>query len=190
MDEMSFFKRLKGHFTTITTHKLEVQRLCFKCGLMKQGLLHDLSKYTPSEFSAGVRFYQGYRSPIDREKEVKGYSFGWLHHKGRNPHHWEFWTDRDRTTPTLIVYPMPFNYVLESVCDKIAASKIYGKEKYHDGYAYDFFLKGLDRKTMHEKTARQIGELLCYLKDNGEEKALAYYRELYHKWKKDHSFEI
>ena len=67
-----------GHFKTITTHKTKVMKLCFKLGLYKRGLLHDLSKYSPVEFFAGVKYYQGYRSPIDREKEVIGYSKGWL----------------------------------------------------------------------------------------------------------------
>ena len=78
--------KLWGHFKTITAHKLAVTKLCFRCGLYKQGLLHDLSKYTPVEFCAGVKYFQGNRSPIDYEKEVKGYSLGWLHHKGRNKH--------------------------------------------------------------------------------------------------------
>ena len=67
-----------GHLKTITKHKIAVTKLCFRCGLYKQGLLHDLSKYSWVEFSAGARYYQGNRSPIDREKEVKGYSLGWL----------------------------------------------------------------------------------------------------------------
>lgn len=85
--------RLWGHFYTITSHKIKVAGLCFRCGLYKQGILHDLSKYSPIEFISGVRYYQGHRSPISKEKEVLGYSKGWLHHKGRNRHHWEYWVD-------------------------------------------------------------------------------------------------
>lgn len=73
--------RFWGHLTTITRHKLLVGKLCFDCGLYKQGLLHDLSKYSWVEFSSGVKYFQGNRSPIDKEKEVIGYSKGWLHHK-------------------------------------------------------------------------------------------------------------
>ena len=78
MEKMSFLKRFWGHFLTINKHRLEVMRLCFKCGLIKQGLMHDLSKYSFIEFFSGVKYYQGYRSPIDAEKEDKGYSLGWL----------------------------------------------------------------------------------------------------------------
>ena len=93
MRSSSFPARFWGHLKTITLHKLRVTRLCFKMGLIKQGLLHDLSKYSPVEFWAGVRYFQGNRSPIDAEKEAKGYSEGWLHHKGHNKHHWEYWID-------------------------------------------------------------------------------------------------
>ena len=61
---MNIFKNLKGHFCTITHHKMLVMKTCFKVGLYKQGLLHDLSKYTPIEFIPGIIYYQGDRSPI------------------------------------------------------------------------------------------------------------------------------
>ena len=68
MRSSSFPARFWGHLKTITLHKLRVTRLCFKMGLIKQGLLHDPSKYSPVEFWAGVRYFQGYRSPIDAVK--------------------------------------------------------------------------------------------------------------------------
>lgn len=81
------------HFCTITEHKIMVMRHCFKIGLYRQGLLHDMSKYTPTEFIPGCKYYQGYRSPNNAEREEKGYSAAWLHHKGRNKHHYEYWID-------------------------------------------------------------------------------------------------
>ena len=44
---------IKGHFETITRHKLLVMKYCFACGLYEQGLAHDLSKYSPTEFIPG-----------------------------------------------------------------------------------------------------------------------------------------
>lgn len=81
------------HFFTVTRHRHAVMRNCFKVGLVWQGLCHDLSKYSPSEFWAGAKYYQGNRSPQAKEREVLGYSPAWLHHKGRNKHHFEYWTD-------------------------------------------------------------------------------------------------
>ena len=79
------------HFCTITRHRLLVCKHCFKLGLYWQGLTHDLSKYSPEEFWTGVRYYQGDRSPNAAEREVIGFSKAWLHHKGRNKHHFEYW---------------------------------------------------------------------------------------------------
>ena len=81
------------HFNTINHHKRLVMELCFKLGMYKQGILHDLSKYHPVEFLVGARYYQGTRSPNAAEREQKGYSTAWLRHKGRNKHHLEYWID-------------------------------------------------------------------------------------------------
>ena len=81
------------HFKTVTHHKLLVMEGCFRVGLYTQGLLHDLSKYGPTEFMVGAKYYQGDRSPNNAEREDIGYSSAWLHHKGRNKHHYEYWID-------------------------------------------------------------------------------------------------
>ena len=81
------------HLCTILHHKNLVRAGCFKIGLYKQGLLHDMSKYTPTEFLVGCKYYQGTMSPNNAEREDKGYSAAWLHHKGRNKHHMEYWID-------------------------------------------------------------------------------------------------
>ena len=75
---MRIFKNLKGHFSTITHHKMLVMKTCFKVGLYKQGLLHDLSKYGWTEFRVGCRYYQGTRSPNNAEREDKGLLHGFI----------------------------------------------------------------------------------------------------------------
>ena len=89
-----------------------VMHNCFKCGLYWQGLVHDLSKYSWTEFSVGAKYYQGTRSPNDAERESKGYSSAWLHHKGRNKHHLEYWVDYsvDRNCVELVGMRMPEKY--------------------------------------------------------------------------------
>ena len=185
---MSFFKRFVGHFKTITKHRFLVRKMCFKCGMYKQGFLHDLSKYSFSEFWPSVKFFQGNRSPITYEKELKGYSECWLHHKGRNKHHWEYWIDRKQNS--IVSIEMPFNYMLESVLDKIAASKVYQKDNYKLDYPYNFFKKSYEINVMNRNTANSIEKLLIYLKDNGEDKTLAYIKDLYKKWKNDSNYRI
>lgn len=90
---IKMLKKVIGHFTTITRHKILVMKECFKIGLYKQGLTHDLSKYSPTEFLVGCKYYQGNRSPNNAEREETGVSKAWLHHKGRNRHHFEYWID-------------------------------------------------------------------------------------------------
>ena len=55
-----------GHLKTITHHRHLVMRGCFRMGLIWQGLTHDLSKYSPTEFFAGVRYFQGGRARAQR----------------------------------------------------------------------------------------------------------------------------
>ena len=60
------------HFKTITHHRQLVFRHCMKAGILWQGLVHDLSKYSPTEFIPGARYYLGYKSPNVLELAVHG----------------------------------------------------------------------------------------------------------------------
>ncbi|MEG0423730.1 MAG: DUF5662 family protein [Erysipelotrichaceae bacterium] len=166
--------KLVGHFMTITKHKIAVTKLCFRCGLIKQGILHDLSKYSWVEFSAGVKYYQGNRSPIDAQKEAVGYSLGWLHHKGRNKHHWEYWLDNAQNG--IKPLEMPVHYVVEMFCDRIAASRIYQKENYNDRSALNYYLNGMNHIVMHEKTKILILDMLQHVSDYGLDSTILYIR--------------
>ena len=171
-------EKLKGHFCTITRHKLMVMRMCFRAGIYKQGLLHDLSKYNPVEFLPGVKYYQGNRSPINAEKEKNTVSPAWLHHKGRNRHHFEYWTDYDPQTKLMSPVKMPVRYVKEMFCDRVAASKIYAGKNYHDGYALDYYLKAKARRKIHPDTSELIERLLRMLAEKGEKETFKYIRSL------------
>ena len=104
------------HLKTITYHKILVARGCFKVGLYRQGIMHDLSKYSPTEFGVGIRYFQGTRSPNNAEREDIGYSSAWLHHKGRNKHHYEYWVDYSMHIPGgMSPVAMPDKYVAEMV---------------------------------------------------------------------------
>ncbi len=164
------------HFKTITYHKYLVMKGCFQIGLYRQGLLHDLSKYTPTEFRVGMQYYQGTRSPNNAEREEKGYSAAWMHHKGRNRHHYEYWSDYSIVEQGMVPVPMPTVYVLEMFMDRIAASKVYRKELYTNRDSLDYFLSSKDLKLMHEKTKKQLEFLLRMLARDGEEKTFRYIR--------------
>lgn len=168
---------IKGHFETITRHKLLVMKYCFECGLYQQGLTHDLSKYSPTEFIPGCIYYQGDHSPNEAERAARGYSSAWLHHKGRNKHHLEYWIDYD---PDLGYHmggmEMPVNYVVEMFCDRVAASKIYQKERYTDASPWEYYARSADHYLIHPNTAALLEKLLLMLRDEGEEKTFAYIR--------------
>ncbi len=66
------------HFITITKHRNEVVRLCFKAGIGLQGLCHDLSKYSPTEFIPGAKYYTGKESPNNGERRDTGMSLAWM----------------------------------------------------------------------------------------------------------------
>ncbi len=161
------------HFRTITRHRHGVIKNCFKAGIGWQGLFHDLSKYTPTEFIPGAKHYQGTRSPNEEERRLYGYSKAWLHHKGRNRHHFEYWTDYNPQTRTMSPVPMPRRYVVEMFCDRVAASKIYKGKDYTDKSAYEYFLPGKQTRFIHPETSEQIEHFLKLLADEGEDVAFA-----------------
>ncbi len=150
---------------------------CFKVGLYKQGLLHDMSKYSPTEFSAGVRYYQGVRSPNEAEREDKGVSLAWLHHKGRNKHHLEYWIDYSlEKDKQMTGQKMPVKYVVEMFCDRVAASKTYNGENYTDADAYNYYCRSKEHYMIHPETAALLEKMLIMLKDKGEDETFAYIR--------------
>ncbi|MCI9440523.1 MAG: catalase [Ruminococcus sp.] len=167
------------HFRTITKHKMLVMKECFQVGLYLQGLLHDLSKYTWTEFRVGCRFYQGTQSPNNAERRAKGYSSAWLHHKGRNKHHYEYWVDYGIDgKKNLIGMRMPVKYVVEMFMDRVAASKVYKGAAYQDSDPLKYFEKGgTDDYVMHKDTKRLLSKLLKMLAEEGEEKTFRYIRE-------------
>ena len=169
-------KALK-HFRTITKHKIIVMKECFRVGLYRQGLLHDLSKYSPSEFLIGCRYYQGDRSPNNAEREDKGYSSAWLHHKGRNKHHYEYWIDYGLDgSAGLTGMKMPVRYVVEMFLDRIAASKVYKGDQYKDSDPLEYYLNGKAGELMHTETRELLEKLLRMLAEQGEEKTYRYIR--------------
>lgn len=164
------FKNYIKHFITITKHRHLVMKLCFKCGLYKRGLLHDLSKYSFTEFFSSGKYYQGYRSPIDAEKEVKGYSLAWQHHKGYNPHHWEYWIDNIGTKHNDPI-KIPYEYVIEMICDWVAAGIIYNKKKVDYDKPYkeplEYYMKHKYERIFDKETQNFIEFLLTKINNHG-----------------------
>lgn len=166
------------HFKTITHHRRLVRGFCFRVGLYWQGLTHDLSKYSPSEFFEGIRYYAGTQSPNNLERKVKGYSASWLHHKGRNKHHYEYWTDYHIGAPKGTISPvkMPERYVIEMLCDRVAACRTYHKDDYTQKDALEYFQKGCAALLMHPETSLLLRRLLTMVAKKGEDYTFKYIR--------------
>ena len=165
---------LFDHLRTVNTHRRLVRHYCLKLGLVWQGLTHDLSKYSPTEFWRSVKYYQGNRSPNDAERIANGVSLSWLHHKGRNRHHFEYWIDyclREDGSVYIGGCKMPKRYVAEMFCDRIAACRVYQGDQYTDASAYDYFQRTKGRFWIHEETSALLGRWLLLLKEEGEEAA-------------------
>lgn len=166
------------HFKTITKHRHAVIRHCAKCGILWQGLFHDLSKYTPTEFIVGSRNYLGSKSPNEAERQQNGYSLAWMHHKGRNKHHFEYWTDYNPETKKIEPVEMPLNYVVEMFCDRVAASKIYNEKTYNENMPIEYFLKAKSRRIINENTSNLLESWLLMLQEKGENETFRYIKNL------------
>ena len=145
------FKNAWAHFRKIQTHRKWVRRYCFMAGIPWRGITHDLSKYSPTEFWESVKYYVGTSSPINEAKKQQGYSNAWLHHRGRNRHHWAYWADN--FSEGMTVYMMPKNDFVEMVCDFLGAGQAYSPNKFTFAGEREWWLKERDRdcKAMHPK---------------------------------------
>ena len=174
---MSKLSNAWKHFCTITRHRHLVMRHCFQVGLIHRGLLHDLSKYSWTEFRTGMRYYQGTRSPNAAEREAEGCSKAWMHHKGRNKHHFEYWTDLLPGTREYSPVPMPTPYLVEMVMDRIAACKVYKGKAYTDSAPLEYLERALDSALMHEETVLKLRYILTVLEQQGEKKTFRFIRQ-------------
>ena len=171
------FSNFIGHLSTVIRHKNMVLKHCIKAGIVWRGLTHDLSKFSPTEFIPSVKYYQGTRSPNERERELFGYSSAWMHHKGRNRHHYEYWTDMNPKTQRYESVEMPRKYLVEMVMDRRAACMTYQGAAYTNASPLEYLEKSRERNIMHPETRRQLQFILEKLKDEGETETFRYLKE-------------
>ncbi len=173
VDNRITLHKARQHFETITKHRHLVMRYCFRCGLYLQGLLHDLSKYAPAEFLKGARYYQGTQSPNNAERDDTGISLAWLHHKGRNKHHYEYWMDyyfpEGQARPDFGPVKMPNRYILEMFCDRVAACRVYHPDDFTNDLPLLYLTSHQTMRLMHLETARKLTMLLEMYRDRGDE---------------------
>ena len=181
MKVSKIIKNFFGHLTTINEHRFLVMKHCFRVGLYKQGLTHDLSKYSPTEFIPGVKYFQGDRSPNNAQREHEGYSSAWLHHKGRNKHHPEYWVDWALPQKAII---MPYKYAVEMVCDKMAAGIVYNGKDWKQDTQIKYYMKERETSIVHPQIDKFLLEIFTQVSEQGIDKTLTKknIREVYDKY--------
>jgi hypothetical protein len=127
-----------------------------------------MSKFSPIEFFESVKYFDGSKSPIDVCKEKNGYSKAWLHHKGRNSHHYEYWQDNfDNGGQPLV---MPFEDSVEMLCDYLGAGHAYMGKKFSYYAEYRWWLnKRKNNLAMHPVNQDFIEVALLDLMHNGSD---------------------
>ena len=164
-----YLRNLVKHTKLITHHKWVVFKLCCKIGEPWRGFMHDWSKYSPTEFIESVKYYNGTHSPITEAKKANGYSKAWLHHKGRNRHHAEYWVDESAENKTPII---PYKFAAEMICDKLSAGMTYMGDKFTKEYELEYWKKEQEKIRMNPKMKQYVTEVLTQVAENGIDKAL------------------
>ena len=115
-----------------------------------------MSKFSPVEFIESVKYFQGNRSPIEAAKEDKGHSLAWFHHRGRNPHHSQYWVDI--SFGEVVPCEIPWKYLLELICDGVAAGKIYQGDKWNDRVPLEYWFNRDSKSFYHKNTREKLEE--------------------------------
>lgn len=180
IENKSVFYRACCHAKMICIHKFHVARYCFAAGLYKQGITHDLSKFSPTEFIESLRYYTGSDSPIVACKADRGYSLAWQHHKGRNRHHYEYWQDDfDHGGRPLQI---PFKFALELVCDYLGAGRAYMRRSFSYEQEYQWWQDKRNKPlAMHPQTILFVEGMLRQLAETNDISVLrsAHARKIY-----------
>lgn len=162
-------KKFFKHLHTVNKHRFLVFKLACKAGIPWRGLVHDLSKYSPTEFFESVKYYTGDKSPIMGAKNDIGYSKAWLHHKGRNKHHFEYWIDLNAPIKTPVI---PYKYTVEMICDTLAAGLTYQGKNWYPGYQLEYFNKRTDKDLINEKIVKVLTEVYEMVEKEGINKTI------------------
>ena len=162
-------KNVVKHFKLITKHKLIVFKLSIRAGIPFRGFMHDFSKYSFTEFWESAKYYQGNHSPISACKKDKGYSKAWLHHKGRNKHHSEYWYDPEAPDPTPLI---PYKYTVEMICDKLSASMVYNGKNFTNSSELEYWNKEKERVRVNKNIEKLLDRVFLDISNEGINKVV------------------
>lgn len=186
---MNIVKKIIKHTLLVSKHKWLVFKLSVKAGIPFRGLIHDMSKFSPTEFFESVKYYNGHRSPLHECRENIGYSKAWLHHKGRNKHHFEYWEDLSKNERIGVF--LPYKYIVEAICDKIAAGMAYNGKNWtkEEPFKYWTNIEKPGPTVKHPATIEFVDKVLKKVSDDGLDSAInskylkSVYRDVCEKYK-------
>lgn len=164
VDNKLTIKKFFGHLHTVNKHRFIVFCLCCRAGIFWRGLVHDLSKYSKTEFLESARYYIKGHSPIVECEKAQGYSEAWLHHKGRNKHHYEYWYDYDAIVETPII---PYQYLVEMVCDTLAAGLTYQGKRWTQDYQLNYWFKVREKAKVNPKIDFLLTKIYTEVSEKG-----------------------
>lgn len=178
---MNIVEKIFKHIKLVSKHKLVVFKLACKVGIPWRGFMHDWSKFSPEEFFESVKYYNGKKSPIIVCKQENGYSRAWLHHKGRNKHHPEYWVDWALPQKAII---MPYKYAAEMVCDKMAAGIVYNGKDWRQDTQIKYYMKEREKSIVHPQIDKFLLEIFTQVSEQGIDKTLTKknVKEIYDKY--------
>lgn len=169
-------KNLIKHLKIVSTHRKFVRKACFKMRIPLHGFLHDLSKYSITELLI-CKYYTGTRSPHQNARSMLGYSPSWIHHYHTNKHHYQFWWDEDEEG-NIIPMKMPYDYVIESFCDMLGASKAYNLDEWQPKMLLNYWeTMCVGKRIMHEDSTKLVDLLIRKLNELGEKDFFAWYNK-------------
>ena len=177
---MNYISKCFKHLKLILKHKYFVFIVSCQIGIPIRGIFHDMSKFSPSEFFTSAKYYNGSKSPIDIEKEIHGFSYAWLHHRGHNKHHWEYWIDNLSHGGDAL--KIPYKYVLEMLCDWIGSGKAYNGKDWTIQVPFKFFINKYNKGDIkiHLETYKFIFNVLYeYSKTGKLKKSINKYKNEY-----------
>lgn len=157
-------KNVFKHLHLVNKHRFLVFKLAVRAGIPFRGLIHDLSKYSPTEFIESIKYYDGNISPLRVSRKVNGYSKAWLHHKGRNKHHFEYWYDFNAPDKTPII---PYKYTVEMICDTIAAGMAYKGKNWTPKDCLEYFENRNDKEYINDSIKDILRDVYKQIETNG-----------------------
>jgi len=166
------------YLSYVMRHRWFVFVECCKLGIPWRGLVHDLSKFLPSEWFPYVDFFHGQGAALRNAKAKRdstgyykptdtghqGFDFAWLLHQKRNDHHWQWWC-LPEDEGGLKVLPMSSEARREMLADWRGAGRAQGRPDTRAWYLANWWKLKLHDRTRAWVEFKLGGPLVSWTED-------------------------